>query len=187
MPPGFCAVLHRPVANPIQSEERARIARLKVQFAIQPTQFSLAEGCGACLTAGQPFAVLMEFNDTITRAKARCAACAAAAAKGDWSSARARAGIWHKAGMIVVVLVAAMADNVLGMAVTHLPGLDLRYTALVLPVILVWYIFTELGSIAENAAEMGAPVPAGLIKLLAAGKLLAEQQVTPPDDPDEDP
>ena len=112
---------------------------------------------------------------------------AAAAAKGDWSSARARAGIWHKAGMIVVVLVAAMADNVLGMAVTHLPGLDLRYIALVLPVILVWYIFTELGSIAENAAEMGAPVPAGLIKLLAAGKLLAEQQVTPPDDPDEDP
>ena len=112
---------------------------------------------------------------------------AAAAAKGDWSSARARAGIWHKAGMIVVVLVAAVADRVLAVAVNHLPGLDLQYTALVLPVILVWYIFTELGSIAENAADMGAPVPAWLIKLLAAGKLLAEQQITPPDDTDDDP
>lgn len=111
---------------------------------------------------------------------------AAAAAKGDWSSARARAGIWHKAGMIVVVLVAAVADRVLAVAVNHLPGLDLQYTALVLPVILVWYIFTELGSIAENAADMGAPVPSWLIKLLAAGKLLAEQQITPPDDTDDD-
>ena len=99
---------------------------------------------------------------------------AAAAAKGNWSSAEARAGIWHKGGMIVVVLVAAVTDCVLGMAVEHLPGLGLDYTVLVLPVILVWYIFTELGSIAENATDMGAPVPAWLTKLLAAGKQAAE-------------
>lgn len=30
---------------------------------------------------------------------------AAAASRGAWSSAAARAGIWHKAGMVVVVLV----------------------------------------------------------------------------------
>ena len=30
---------------------------------------------------------------------------AAAASKGQWSSGAARAGIWHKAGMLVVVLV----------------------------------------------------------------------------------
>lgn len=99
---------------------------------------------------------------------------AAAAARGDWSSAAARAGIWHKGGMVLVVLVAAVADCVLGVAVRHLPGLHLPYTALVLPVILVWYIFTELGSIAENATRMGAPVPAWLTKLLAAGKEAAE-------------
>ena len=46
---------------------------------------------------------------------------------------------------------------------------------LVLPVILVWYIFTELGSIAENATAMGAPVPAWLTKLLAAGRDAAER------------
>ena len=50
------------------------------------------------------------------------------------------------------------------------------YTVLVLPVILVWYIFTELGSIAENATDMGAPVPAWLTKLLAAGKQAADHQ-----------
>ena len=107
---------------------------------------------------------------------------AAAAAKGSWSSAVARAGIWHKAGMIVVVLVAAVADCVLGMAVDHLPVLGIDYTVLVLPVILVWYIFTELGSIAENATDMGADVPSWLTKLLAAGKQLAENQIDVPDD-----
>ena len=109
---------------------------------------------------------------------------AAAAAKGNWSSAMARAGIWHKGGMIVVVLVAAVTDCVLGMAVEHLPGLGLDYTVLVLPVILVWYIFTELGSIAENATDMGAPVPAWLTKLLAAGKQAAEAAL--PDDDSDD-
>ena len=39
-----------------------------------------------------------------------------------------------------------------------------------LPVVLVWYIFTELGSIAENAAAMGAPVPGWLVRILAQGK-----------------
>lgn len=95
---------------------------------------------------------------------------AAAAACGEWSSAAARAGIWHKAGMILVVIVAALADCVLAMAVEHLPGLSVDYSMLVLPMVLAWYIFTELGSIAENATDMGAPVPAWLTKLLAAGK-----------------
>ena len=95
---------------------------------------------------------------------------AAAACRGQWSSAAARAGIWHKAGMVVVVLVSALTDGVLGMAVANLPGLGLQPNGVVLPVVLVWYIFTELGSIAENAAAMGAPVPAWLVRILAQGK-----------------
>lgn len=109
---------------------------------------------------------------------------AAAAAKGNWSSAVARAGIWHKGGMVVVVIVVSVADCVLGMAVGHFPALGIDYTVLVLPVILVWYIFTELGSIAENATDMGADVPAWLTKLLAAGRQLAESQIDLPDDTD---
>ena len=95
---------------------------------------------------------------------------AAAASRGAWSSAAARAGIWHKAGMVVVVLVCALTDAVLAVAVANLPGLGLEVNGVVLPVVLVWYIFTELGSIAENAAAMGAPVPGCLVKILAEGK-----------------
>lgn len=100
---------------------------------------------------------------------------AAAAACGEWSSAAAWAGIWHKAGMILVVIVAALADCVLAMVVEHLPGLSIDYGTLVLPMVLAWYIFTELGSIAENATDMGAPVPGWLTKLLAAGKTAVDK------------
>ena len=95
---------------------------------------------------------------------------AAAASRGQWSSAAARAGIWHKAGMLVVVLVSALTDAVLGMAAANLPGLELPFDGVVLPVVLVWYIFTELGSVAENAAALGAPIPKVLLDALAVGK-----------------
>ena len=94
----------------------------------------------------------------------------AAMQAGQWSSARARSGIWHKAGMIVVVVVAAVADNVLALVLANIPGLPIDYTVLLLPMVLVWYILTELGSILENAAAMGAPVPQFLIRILANAK-----------------
>ena len=94
----------------------------------------------------------------------------AAMKAGQWSSAKARGGIWHKAGMIVVVIVAAVADNVLSLVVASIPGIPIEYTVLLLPMVLVWYILTELGSILENAAAMGAPAPEFLIRILAAAK-----------------
>lgn len=94
----------------------------------------------------------------------------AAMKAGQWSSAQARAGIWHKAGMIVVVIVAAVADKVLAIVLANIPGLPIDYTVLLLPMVLVWYILTELGSILENAAAMGAPVPEFLIRILANAK-----------------
>ncbi len=94
----------------------------------------------------------------------------AACKQGSWESATARDGIYHKAGMIVVVMTAAIADWVLGMMLTNLPDLDIAYTTALLPVVLIWYIFTELGSIAENATAMGAPVPSILSNMLAAGQ-----------------
>ena len=97
---------------------------------------------------------------------------AAAAAQHQWSSTTARAGIWHKAGMVAVVAVAALTDGVLGAALGNLPGaaLPVAYTTLICPVVLCWYVFTELGSILENARDMGAPVPDCLVKLLADAK-----------------
>ena len=99
----------------------------------------------------------------------------AAMKAGQWSSAQARAGIWHKAGMIVVVIVAAVADNVLSLVVASIPGISIEYTVLLLPMVLVWYILTELGSILENAAAMGSDVPPFLIRILASAKEKVEE------------
>ena len=97
---------------------------------------------------------------------------AAALKQGKWSSKVAREGIWHKVGMIIVVVVAAGADVLIALVLGHLPVVDLpiAYTGLICPLVLVWYCLTELGSIGENAITMGAPVPSWLPKILAAGK-----------------
>ncbi len=98
---------------------------------------------------------------------------AAACKNGEWSSKVAREGIYHKGGMFLVVVVAAITDAAVHMAVESIPSIG--YSAVILPVVLVWYIFTELGSIVENAAAMGANVPEKLVKLLAAGKAAVEK------------
>ena len=63
----------------------------------------------------------------------------AAARAGEWSSDRARDGIWHKAGMIVVVLAAAGADLLISLVLTNLPvlALPIQYPGLVCPVVLL--------------------------------------------------
>ena len=97
---------------------------------------------------------------------------AAACKDGAWSSGAAKEGIWHKAGMIVVVVVAAGADLLIATVLEYLPLLELpmEYTGLLCPVVLVWYIVTELGSMAENAAAMGGPVPEWLFRFLLVSK-----------------
>ena len=94
---------------------------------------------------------------------------AAAMRKGKWSSARAKDGIWHKVGSVVVVMVSAGADLLIGSVVNHLPGVQLPFTygVMLCPVVLVWYVTAEFGSILENAVKLGAPVPGFLKKALA--------------------
>ena len=96
----------------------------------------------------------------------------AAAKQGEWSSAQAREGIWHKAGMIVVVIVAAGADLLISLVIVNIPAIQLpfEYGGLICPIVLIWYGITELGSITENAVAMGAPVPGWLTKLLQVSK-----------------
>jgi toxin secretion/phage lysis holin len=99
---------------------------------------------------------------------------AAACKSGQWSSAVARAGLWHKGGMILVVCVAAVSDCVMAVMCANVP-LQMEWPTLVLPLVLGWYILTELGSILENAVKLGAHVPGWLVKLLQAGKDAMEQ------------
>lgn len=93
----------------------------------------------------------------------------AACKSGQWSSTVARDGLWHKGGMIAVVVVAALGDWIIFIVAEHIP-LGIQWPGIVLPLVLAWYILTELGSILENAVKMGASVPEWLVKLLKVGK-----------------
>lgn len=93
----------------------------------------------------------------------------AALKAGNWSSSLARAGIFHKCGMIFAVVVAALADSVMAMVCGNIPILEITWPGLLLPLVLAWYILTELGSILENAVKLGAAVPQWLTKLLKIG------------------
>ena len=98
---------------------------------------------------------------------------AAAWKSGNWSSSVARQGLWHKGGMILVVTVSAIADGVMDIVATNL-RLGISWPGLVLPLVLTWYILTELGSMLENAAAMGAPIPPFLAKALAKAQQVVD-------------
>ncbi len=100
----------------------------------------------------------------------------AACKAGQWSSAAARQGLWHKGAMILVVLAAAIADVVMVLMVEYVP-IGLQWPGLLLPLVLGWYILTELGSILENAVEMGARVPQWLVKLLKTNLLVMDKSL----------
>jgi toxin secretion/phage lysis holin len=101
----------------------------------------------------------------------------AARRKGEWSSSVARDGLWHKLGEIVALLVAALCDIAIKVilnstAAPILQGWD--YGNYLTLLVALWYIFTELGSIVENAGELGAPIPGWLRKGIATLKHKAD-------------
>lgn len=102
----------------------------------------------------------------------------AALSTGTWDSAVARAGLWHKLGSIVAMLVALLLDVALAEIVNYGDlGFELpfEYKLAFLPLVAIWYIVTELGSIIENAARLGAPVPKFLISSLKKLKEKADE------------
>ena len=111
---------------------------------------------------------------------------AAARKAGEWSSDIAREGIWHKLGEIFTVLVAALCDIALRVVIEG-AGVDvgINVSAVLTPIVLLWYIVTELGSIAENAGKLGAPIPEWLKKTLAQYKDKIDTAEKPPDEEDE--
>ncbi|MBO5953445.1 MAG: phage holin family protein [Oscillospiraceae bacterium] len=93
----------------------------------------------------------------------------AAMMAGEWCSKKAREGAWHKLGAIVVIVVSIIADGIMLVICGNLPMLHIAWPGVILPLMLAWYILTELGSILENAIKMGANPPAWLSGVLAAG------------------
>ncbi len=78
----------------------------------------------------------------------------------NWSSDIARDGLWHKAGEMFAVLVAALCDIALAVVVEG-SGITIPFDLgpLLTPIVLLWYILTEAGSVIENCGRLGAPVP----------------------------
>ena len=91
----------------------------------------------------------------------------------EWSSTTAREGLWHKGGMIAVVIVSSLADWIMVIVAAYIP-IGIQWPGIIMPLVLAWYIITELGSILENAVKMGANVPGWLVKLLKASANIVE-------------
>ena len=98
----------------------------------------------------------------------------AAMKSGEWCSQKSREGAWHKCGAIVVVIVAIIADLIMQVICGNIPLLGIEWPAVILPLVLAWYILTELGSILENAIKLGANPPAMLTKILKGGLAAVE-------------
>ena len=90
----------------------------------------------------------------------------AACSAGEWSSDRARKGIWSKLGCFLVILVTAALDFVME-RVMDTSGLPFSYPMLLAPIVLAWYVLTEIGSILENAGALGVPLPPFLVRWIA--------------------
>lgn len=99
---------------------------------------------------------------------------AAARKSGTWKSSAARDGAWHKAGSVIVILLAFIADFIMGIMLPHIPVLNISWPEFLAPIVLAWYIVTELGSILENAIKLGAPVPAWLVNIFDATLKMAD-------------
>lgn len=87
---------------------------------------------------------------------------AAAMSKGEWSSTVARQGLWHKLGEIIALLVAILCDIAVKVILNTDALKDIvkfEWANIFTIMVSIWYILTELGSIIENAAALGAPVP----------------------------
>lgn len=96
----------------------------------------------------------------------------AAKKAGEWSSTIAREGLFHKGGTILVTAVALIADGLFCAAIPQIPIVGVN-PGVFLPLVLAWYILTEIGSILENAVRMGAAVPRWFVRAISAtGKLV---------------
>lgn len=96
----------------------------------------------------------------------------AAKAAGEWSSKVAREGLWHKAAILVAVIVACLMDWVIGMILNNVAVISLpfEYSVLFGPLVVAWYIVTELGSILENSGKLGGPQPEWFKRAVSALK-----------------
>lgn len=103
--------------------------------------------------------VLLLFVDWITGSEA-------ARMNGTWSSAKAKTGRQKKIACFYMILLAGVLDALIYLLsdVLLIISLPWDYKVILLPVVLLWYILIDAGSIVENVALMGADIPEWLKK-----------------------
>lgn len=95
----------------------------------------------------------------------------------EWTSSKAREGIWHKVGIFICIIVAALLDVLIIIAAkASVIKLPLSYSGFFAPLIEIMFILTEFCSILENLGKMGVPIPEFLVKGIAAFRRKADEQ-----------
>ena len=110
----------------------------------------------------------------------------AARKRKEWSSTRAREGLYHKLGIAGALILSLLVDIVVGLAANTVVRLPFEFRGLFSPLCAFWYIVTEFGSVVENLNKLGAKVPAFLTKGLSVLKGAAEQAGGEGDGKDDD-
>jgi len=101
-----------------------------------------------------------------------------------WSPKVTLAGVWRKLGNIAIVLITAVLDFFLKQIINDMHWLPFSYTAFLSPIVLVWYILTEISSILENIEQLGATPPPFLMRWIIALQKRVRQAgniIAPPD------
>ncbi len=106
---------------------------------------------------------------------------AAAWARHIASSSVSRVGMLRKAAMVAVVLGFAVADGIFPTLPLTLPGLGSLQVTLAAGCSLFW-ILTELQSMAEKAVLLGLPVPKGIRMRLSQVRSTFDSSPTSPED-----
>lgn len=92
----------------------------------------------------------------------------AARINNEWSSKVARQGIWHKVGIFLCIIVAALLDALIIVASKTALNIPISYSGFFAPLVEVMFIITEFCSILENLGKMGVPIPKFLIRGISA-------------------
>ena len=100
----------------------------------------------------------------------------AARKRGEWSSTRAREGLYHKLGIAGALILSVLIDIVVGLAADAVIRLPMQFRGLFSPLSAVWFIITEFGSVCENLTKLGVALPAFLLRSIGAIREGTEKQ-----------
>lgn len=84
-------------------------------------------------------------------------------------------GIIKKVGYLVIVGVGMVVDYLIREAL-HSVGVAVTVEYTVALIVIIWFIINELISILENVADIGAPVPEFILKLVKRLKVSVEEK-----------